>query len=71
MPKQKAKLTDDERKARKAQADIQYAKRNLHRVPLDLQNDFFDTVKHTAEKRGESVNGYIKKAILQRIESGK
>ena len=37
-----------------------YAKANLKRIPLDVQKE-----KYAA---GESVNGYIKKAVDQRME---
>ena len=40
----------------KAKYDIEYAKNKLKRIPLDVQ------------KAGESVNGYIKKAVDQRME---
>ena len=46
----------------------EYKKRNLVRVPLDLSHDKFAELQEVAKKAGESVNGYIKEAIRQRIE---
>ena len=45
-----------------------YAKKNLKRVPLDLQLDKYEQVKAHAESIGESINGYINKAIDEKIE---
>ncbi len=49
-------------------ASIKYAKEHLKRVPLDLSYDKYNEVKAAADESGESVNGYIKKAIDERIE---
>ena len=50
------------------QAHYRYAEKHLKRVPLDLQKDFYEQeLKKAAERAGESVNGYIKKAIEERI----
>lgn len=46
---------------------IQYAKEKLKRVPLDLPKSDYEEVKRAAEAAGESVNGYIKTAIRERI----
>ena len=40
-------------------ASIEYAKRSLKRIEI----------KAAADKAGETVNGYIKKAIEQRMEN--
>ena len=50
------------------QARYNYAKKNLKRIPLDVQKDKYDTIKAAADMAGESVNGYIKKAIDDRME---
>lgn len=48
---------------KKKQYDIEYAKTHLKRVPLDLRIDKYDEIKAHAESKGESVNGFIKRAI--------
>lgn len=48
-------------------ASIEYAKRSLKRIPLDVQKEKYDEIKAAADKAGETVNGYIKKAIEQRM----
>ena len=45
---------------KKTEYNLNYAKTKLKRIPLDIQNEKYQA--------GESVNGYIKKAIDQRIE---
>ena len=52
----------------KAKYDMQYAKAKLKRIPLDVQKEKYEEIKAAAERAGESVNGYIKKAIDDRIE---
>lgn len=53
------------------QSMYRYAERHLKRVPLDLRKDYYEEVlKPAAEAAGESVNGYIKKAIDERIRRG-
>ena len=48
--------------------NAEYAKKNLKRIPLDVQKDKYAQIKTAAETTGESVNGYIKKAIDERME---
>ena len=50
-------------------ASIEYAKRSLKRITLDVQKEKYDEIKAAADKAGETVNGYIKKAIEQRMEN--
>lgn len=45
-----------------------YAKANLKRIPLDVQKEKYEEIKTAATAAGESVNGYIKKAVDQRME---
>lgn len=52
----------------KAKYDIEYAKKHLKRVPLDMQIERYEDLKQAAERAGEKINEYIKKAIIQRIE---
>lgn len=46
-----------------------YAKEKLKRIPLDVQKEKYEKIKAHADKKKESVNGYIKKAIDMRMES--
>ena len=51
---------------------IKWQKENMRRVPLDVRRDYYDEVlKPSADKAGETVGGYIKKAINERIEREK
>lgn len=50
------------------QTRYDYAKKNLKRIPLDVQKEKYDAIKAAADSAGESVNGYIKKAIDDRME---
>ena len=58
-----------ESKKNKAAYDREYAKKNLHRIPLDVQNDKYNEIKEAAGAAGETVNGYIKVAIDRRLQS--
>lgn len=53
---------------KKTEYTIQYAKDRLKRVPLDVTKEKYDEIKAAADEVGESVNGYIKKAIDDRME---
>lgn len=53
---------------KKKQYDIEYKKNNLKRVPLDLPVEFYEDVKEHAQKKSESVNGFIKRAIKETME---
>ena len=37
-------------------------------IPLDVQKEKYEEIKAAATAAGESVNGYIKKAVDQRME---
>lgn len=52
----------------KAMYDINYAKEKLKRIPLDVRKEKYEQIKNFAEQAGESVNGYIKNAVDERIE---
>lgn len=45
-----------------------YQKAKLKRIPLDVPKEKYNEIKAAAETTGESVNGYIKKAIDERME---
>ena len=51
----------------KTKYDMNYAKSKLKRIPLDVQKEKYEEIKAAADAAGESVNGYIKTAINQRI----
>ena len=44
-----------------------YAKEKLKRIPLDVQKEKYEEHKAAADAAGEKVNGYIKKAIDERM----
>lgn len=46
----------------------EYQKEKLKRIPLDVQKDQYEKIKAAAAAAGESVNGYIKKAVDERME---
>lgn len=52
----------------KKKYDMQYAREKLKRIPLDVRKDKYDEIKAAADAMGEPVNGYIKRAIDERIE---
>lgn len=52
----------------KTEYNIRYAKEKLKRIPLDVQKEKHEEIKAAADAAGEKVNGYIKKAIDQRME---
>lgn len=55
-------------KKSKTKYDIEYAKTKLKRIPLDVQKEKYEKIKTAATAAGESVNGYIKNAVDQRME---
>lgn len=56
-------------KEKKTKYNIEYAKNNLKRIPLDVTKEKYQEIKNASEKAGESVNGYIKKAIDNRMNN--
>lgn len=55
-------LTEAQRKA-----NNKYREKNIKRIPLDVQKEKYEEIKAAAGQTGESVNGYIKKAIDERM----
>ena len=49
-------------------ASANYMKKHLKRIPLDVKHADYDRIKAAADAAGESVRGYILKAIFDRIE---
>lgn len=45
-----------------------YKEKNIKRVPLDMQIELFEALKQAAEVQGETVNGFIKIAIKERMD---
>lgn len=55
----------------KTKYNINYAKEKLKRVPLDVQKAKYEEIQAAAQNVGETVSGYIKKAIDERMERDK
>ena len=49
-------------------SSIKYNKEHQKRIPLSVKNELYDKIKEAASTAGESVNGYIKAAVLARME---
>lgn len=49
-------------------ASQKYKAGNIKRVPLDMQKSSYEEIKAHAEAHGESVNGFIKRAISETME---
>lgn len=45
-----------------------YKQDKIKRVPLDMQRTQYEALQAHAEARGESVNGFIKRAISEAME---
>lgn len=52
----------------RSEISIDYAKRSLKRIPLDVQKEHYDSIKAHAETTGETVNGFIKRAINETMQ---
>lgn len=67
----KAQLNRPEDKnmaSNKAGYDMEYAKKNLKRIPLNIRKSFYSEVLvKAAEQSGMSTNGFIKTAIQEKI----
>ncbi len=44
-------------------ANVKYRAENIKRVPLDIQLAEYERIKAHAQSNGETVNGFIKRAI--------
>ena len=60
----------DESQVSKAQqkADAKYMKNNYDEIKVRVEKGKREIIKAAAEQAGESLNGYIKKAVDQRME---
>ena len=45
-----------------------YIQTHIKRIPLDVQKEHYDAIKAAADANGETVNGFIKTAINERLE---
>lgn len=67
-------MTEEQKKTYYTEASkraaAKYAKKNLKRIPLDVQLSDYERIKAAAAAAGEPVNTYIKTAISRRMESG-
>lgn len=52
-------------------ASQKYRAAKIKRIPLDVQVTDYDKIKSHANERGETVNGFIKRAIDHQIEQDK
>jgi predicted HicB family RNase H-like nuclease len=50
-------------------AEYKYKKRAIKRIPLDVQKSKYAEIQKAAEEAGETINGYIKKAIDMRLDA--
>ncbi len=48
-----------------------YKSKSIKRVPLDMQTSDYESMKKHTENTGESVNGFIKRAIAETMEREK
>lgn len=47
---------------------VNYHKNKLKRIPLDVPVEKYNQIKAYTESRGETVNGFIKRAIDETME---
>jgi len=57
-------------KEEKYKYDVEYHRTHTKRIPLDVRLAEYDTIKAAADAAGETVNGFIKRAIQYRINKG-
>lgn len=50
------------------QAQYKHVRESLRHILLDIQKEKYEEIKTAADHAGESVTGYIKKAINERME---
>lgn len=49
-------------------ATLKYKAKTYKRVPLDMKIEEYEVLKQYADKRGESINGFIRRIIKENIE---
>lgn len=54
---------------KQGQYSVQYAKKNLKRIPLDVKKEYYeDVIVKEAEKAGMSVRAFILSAIEEKVK---
>ena len=53
---------------KRQQVLLQYARTHLKRIPFDVQKEKYEEIRVHAEKRGEKINSFIKRAIDETME---
>jgi len=56
---------------KKTKYDLNYAKANIKRIPLDVHKAHYEEIKEAADQAGMKVNSFIKEAIAEKIERQK
>ncbi len=51
-----------------SRATAKYKAAHIKRIPLDVQKETYERILEAAATVGESVNGFIKKAVEERIQ---
>lgn len=52
------------------EAVARYKAKAYKRIPLDVRNEEYKAIKEYADRTGESVNGFIRRIIKEKIEVG-
>lgn len=50
-------------------ATLKYKAKAYKRIPLDMKIEEYEALKKYTEKTGESINGFIRKIIKEKLES--
>lgn len=53
---------------KRKQSMYKYARENLKRIPLDVTKQKYEEIRAAADLSSESINGYIKRAIDERMD---
>lgn len=53
---------------KKYEYNQRYARENFKRIPLDVQKAWYTDILAHSKARGETVNGFIKRAIRETME---
>lgn len=47
---------------------LEYRARSIKRISVDVKAEYYDRVKSAADSSGESLSGYVKKALNERMQ---
>lgn len=61
----------DKAKENKMKYTNEWKRQNIKRVALEVSLSKYDEIKQAADTSGESINGYIKRAIDERLYKDK